>query len=142
MLNQELQESLNYACGMLISIFSKDESNFICKGYQTILDRNLSIIIFRRIKKKLKRHVIFLLSNQNKAFLFFCFAIQWHYYIRAVGSFFMVRGEGRGEAEWKCRSPWLTKDEKKKKNWLKRPKAFRQKTKLGPKYKWFKISYL
>ena len=75
MLNQELQESLNYACGMLISIFSK-ESNFICKGYQTILDRNLSIIIFRRIKKKLKRHVIFLLSNQNKAFLFFCFAIQ------------------------------------------------------------------
>ena len=77
MLNQELQESLNYACGMLISIFSsKDESNFICKGYQTILDRNLSIIIFRRIKKKLKRHVIFLLSNQNKAFLFFCFAIQ------------------------------------------------------------------
>ena len=33
MLNQELQESLNYACGMLISIFSKDDSNFIGKGY-------------------------------------------------------------------------------------------------------------
>ena len=39
MLNQKLQQSSNYACDMLISIFSKDESNFLCKGY--ILDRNL-----------------------------------------------------------------------------------------------------
>ena len=31
---------------------------------------------------------------------------------------------------------------RKKKLWLKRPKAVPQKTKLGPKYKWFKISYL
>ena len=29
-----------------------------------------------------------------------------------------------------------------KKHWLKRPKAMPQKSKLGPKYKWFKISYL
>ena len=41
MLNQKLQQSSNYACDMLISIFSKDESNFLCKGYMTILDRNL-----------------------------------------------------------------------------------------------------
>ena len=31
---------------------------------------------------------------------------------------------------------------KKKKHWLKRPKAVPQKTKFGPKFKWFKISYL
>ena len=29
-----------------------------------------------------------------------------------------------------------------KKHWLKRPKAIPQKTKFGPKYKWFEISYL
>ena len=29
-----------------------------------------------------------------------------------------------------------------KKHWLKRPKAIPPKMKLGPKYKWFKISYL
>ena len=29
-----------------------------------------------------------------------------------------------------------------KKHWLKRPKAVPQKTKFGPKHKWFKISYL
>ena len=30
----------------------------------------------------------------------------------------------------------------KKKHWLKRPKAVPKKTKFGPRYKWFKISYL
>ena len=30
----------------------------------------------------------------------------------------------------------------KRKHWLKHPKAVPQKTKFGPKYKWFKISYL
>ena len=62
---------------MLISIFSKDKPNFICNGYKTI-HRNLSIFIFKRLKKKLRRHVenIFLLSNGNKAFLFCCFAIK------------------------------------------------------------------
>ena len=61
---------------MLISIFLKDECNFICKGFITILDQNLSILIFKRLKKKLTQHVenIFLLSNQKKTFLFFCFA--------------------------------------------------------------------
>ena len=50
---------------------------------------------------------------------------------------------GEGGSEWKYRLPWLTKNEKlKKKHWLKRPKAVPQKLKLGPKYKWFKISYL
>ena len=33
-------------------------------------------------------------------------------------------------------------EKKKKKRWLKRPKAVSQKTKFGPKYKWFKNSYL
>ena len=97
MLNQELQESLNYACSMLISIFSKDESNFICKGYKTILDRNLSIIIFRRLKKKLKRHVIFLVSNQNKAFLFlFCNTVASLYQGRRKFFYGEGRGAGRG----------------------------------------------
>ena len=61
---------------MLISIFLKDECNFICKGFITILDQNLSILIFKRLKKKLTQHAenIFLLSNQKKTFLFFCFA--------------------------------------------------------------------
>ena len=31
----------NYTCGILISIFSKDESNFMCKGYKTIIIRHL-----------------------------------------------------------------------------------------------------
>ena len=34
------------------------------------------------------------------------------------------------------------KKKKKKKHWLKRTKAVPKKTKLGPEYKWFKISYL
>ena len=61
---------------MLISIFLKDECNYICKGFITILDQNLSILIFKRLKKKLTQHVenIFRLSNQKKTFLFFCFA--------------------------------------------------------------------
>ena len=38
--------------------------------------------------------------------------------------------------------PTLKNWKKKKKRWLKRPKAVSQKTKFGPKYKWFKNSYL
>ena len=34
------------------------------------------------------------------------------------------------------------KNKKTKKHWLKRPKAVLPKEKFGPKYKWFKISYL
>ena len=44
---------------------------------------------------------------------------------------------------YKYRPKWLANDEKWKiQHWLKRPKAVPQKRKLGPKYKWFKISYL
>ena len=59
-------------------------------------------------------------------------------YLRLVGILSMLVMWG---AEWKCRSPWLTKDDKLK-NWLKRPKAVPEKTKLGSKCKWFKISCL
>ena len=56
--------------------------------------------------------------------------------IRAVGSFFMVEGGG-GVSENGGHHGWP----RTKKNWLKHPKAVRQKTKLGPKYKWF-ISHI
>ena len=57
--------------------------------------------------------------------------------IRAVGTFFMVGGWVKITATMVGRRRKI-----KKKHWLKRPKAIPQKTKFGPKYKWFKISYL
>ena len=45
-------------------------------------------------------------------------------------------------AEQKCRPPWLAEDKKWKKHWLKLPKVVPHKTKFGPNYKWFNISYL
>ena len=69
-------------------------------------------------------------------FLICCYT----FFNRAVGSFFMVCGGG---GAYKYRPQWLANDEKwKKQHWLKRPKAVPQKMKLGPKYRWFKISYL
>ena len=52
-----------------------------------------------------------------------------------------------GRAEQKCRPPRATMvgqqgKIKKKKHWLERPKAVPRKTKFGPEYKCFKISYL
>ena len=43
---------------MLISIFSKDESNFPCKGYKTILDQNLRFWLFAfSLYQMQKRHM-------------------------------------------------------------------------------------
>ena len=51
--------------------------------------------------------------------------IEYGLQCRAIGSFFMVGV--------------LRKN--RKKHWLKRPKEVPQKSKFGPKYKWFEISY-
>ena len=61
----------------------------------------------------------------------------------SVGIFFMMEGSGGrgGGAEWKCQPPWVA-TKKKKKDWLKCPKAVPQKSKFWHKYKWFKIPYL
>ena len=57
---------------------------------------------------------------------------------RAVGSSFIVGG-GRWGWGWVM----VSRQRKiKRKHWLKHPKAVPQKTKFGPKYRWFKISYL
>ena len=53
---------------MLISIFSKDQSKFLCKGYQTILDQNLRFGLL----------TFFLYQMQRKNMHF---AIEWQHYI-------------------------------------------------------------
>ena len=60
---------------------------------------------------------------------------------RALGSLFMVCGGG---GSWiKMSATMIGRLRKiKKEHLLKRPKAVSKNTKFGPKYKWFKISYL
>ena len=59
--------------------------------------------------------------------------------LRAIGSFFMVGG---GELSKNVSHHGSRTTKNKKNNRLKHLKAVPQKTKLGPKYKWFKISHL
>ena len=66
MLNQKLQQSSNYACDMLISIFSKDESNFLCKGYMTILDRNLRFGLLAFFLYQMQKNTLFITIKENK----------------------------------------------------------------------------